>query len=911
MAQHPGGAAPRAPLPPIKFAALADALLGRAAALVPQWLPGGATKGREYFVHSLWRDEKTPSLSVCMSGDHAGRWSDHGGEHKGGDLLSLYAAVHGLEQGHAAVQIARELGLEQVAGIRPLPGGHTAPKAAPVLPKAPAKPAAQDGESWSSVQPVPAHAPQPTFWHYEYNSDQRQAPVDHRAEYRLGDDLFGYVVRFLKSDGKKEPMPYTWCTSARDGASLWKWKQFAEPRPLYLPSAALPEGSTIVLVEGEKKAGLLQALLDAGAAGIYTVCAWPGGGKAWDKANWAWLAGRTVLLWPDCDAQRAPLTKAERDSLPERADREALQATKPMLSEAKQPGMKCMLGIGARLRDAHACTVSLLEIPKPGELLDADGQVRGGWDCGDAISTDGWDFARVAAFFATAYALPLADCDMPGLGAPGGGAGHSGGAAGDGGDGDGGGGKKIDGPGEPGDGDHPDDEFAAHLAFACKQLGCKVQQLPVTRKLVIAALRKAPLLRDCLGFDLMVDGPCTVVAWPWRSKAGPLEDADALRLGDWLSVHYKLKASSMAGLLEAIDTVADERRFHPVRDWLKTLKHDGKKRTEKWLLFVLGMDPATMPEKLVKYFELAGRFMLMGLVARVMQPGCKFDYSPVLEGLTGLGKSTFVSILVGKDYFSDTHFDVGNGKDGMEQLAGLWAYELGELTALRRADSEQIKQFFSSAVDRYRGAYGRYVKKHLRQLVIFCSTNKARYLYDLTGNRRFWPMWCGNVINLPWLERNRGQLFAEALAMYQAGDRYYPSREEEALYFVPEQEKRLVETAVQSRLYELLTREGVPHADGKTLTYTQHTTFVTLDGLVTALGADAAKSSSLLESQIRGWLENHGWKYGREGGGQRRRGYMQPKTWPPAIEDDDAQASRNGTGPTLPDDFRGDDDAPF
>ena len=905
---RPGG--PGA-LPPINFAALADALLSRAATLVPQWLPGGATKAGEYFVHSLWRDEKTPSLSVRMHGANAGRWADHGGEHKGGDLLSLYAAVHGLEQGHAALQIARELGLEDVAGIRPLQGGSTAPKAAPVLAKAPAKTPVRDEESWTSIQPVPAHASVPTFWHYEYNSDQRQAPVDHRAEYRLGDDLFGYVVRFLKSDGKKEPMPYTWCTSARDGASLWKWKQFAEPRPLYLPSAALPEGSTIVLVEGEKKAGLLQALLDAGAAGIYTVAAWPGGGKAWDKADWAWLAGRTVLLWPDCDAQRVALTVAERNSLPGIAERAALQATKPMLPEAKQPGMKCMLGIGARLRDAHACTVSLLAIPKPGELLDADGAVRGGWDCGDAISTDGWDFARVAAFFATAYALPLADCDTPGLGAPGGGAGHSGGAAGDGGDGDGGGGKKIDGPGEPGDGDHADDEFAAHLAFACAQLGCKVQQLQVTRKLVITALRKAPLLRDCLGFDLMVDGPCTVVAWPWRSKAGPLEDADALRLGDWLSVHYKLKASSMAGLLEAIDTVADERRFHPVRDWLKTLKHDGKKRTDKWLMFVLGMDPKTMPEKLVKYFELAGRFMLMGLVARVMEPGCKFDYSPVLEGLTGLGKSTFVSILVGKDYFSDTHFDVGNGKDGMEQLAGLWAYELGELTALRRADSEQIKQFFSSAVDRYRGAYGRYVKKHLRQLVIFCSTNKARYLYDLTGNRRFWPMWCGNVINLPWLQRNRGQLFAEALAMYQAGDRYYPSREEEALYFVPEQEKRLVETAVQSRLYELLTREGVPLADGKTLTYTQHTTFVTLDGLVTALGADAAKSSSLLESQIRGWLENHGWKYGREGGGQRRRGYMQPKPWPPTIEDDDAQASRNGTGPTLPDDFGGDDDAPF
>lgn len=303
----------------------------------------------------------------------------------------------------------------------------------------------------------------------------------------------------------------------------------------------------------------------------------------------------------------------------------------------------------------------------------------------------------------------------------------------------------------------------------------------------------------------------------------------------------------------------------------------------------------------------------MGLVARVMDPGCKFDYSPVFEGLTGVGKSTLVRELVGKDFFSDTHFDIGNGKDGMEQLEGLWAYELSEMTAFRRADNEQVKQFFSSMVDRFRGAYGKFVQKHPRQCVIICTTNKRQYLYDLTGNRRFWPVWIEQRIKIEWLRKWREQLFAEAFAAYTAGEAYAPTPEQENELFVPEQNLRLVETAVQSRLYELLTREGAGSMEGATTNQlNQLTNFVTLDRLVTALGADAAKSSSLLETQIRGWLDAHGWTYARETSGQRRRGYFQPKVWPPIIEDDvmdlkDETERRQALATTD----GGDDDAPF
>lgn len=888
----------RTPLPPIKYLALSAALLDRINQLVPAWLAGGKKEGKEYKCGSL-SGGKGGSCSVNMV---SGMWSDFATGEKGGDLISLFAAINGLDQGLAAVQVARDEGLEDVAGVTHA-HGDAGVLVKPVRPE-PSKPApSKPEEKWEVLAPVPDFAPAFKFHHAHYG----QSSIEHVAEYRMDAVLYGYIVRVMRSQGGKLPLPFTWCRSDLDGSMKWLNKTFAEPRPLYFPSKKSPVEfvgglgqplPTVVVVEGEKKAGILQDLLDAYAPGIYLVVSWPGGCNGWKKANWSWLAGLSVLLWPDCDAHREKLTPKERAACPDDLARAVLEQSKPLLPVKKQPGMAAMLGIGAVLRDTHACSVHLLPIPAPLE-------VAAGWDCADAIITDGWDGARVLAFFGRAQPLPAgagddaakARSDKP-VAPFGGGQGGDFGAP------------PANAAG-PGGGD---DAFRDHLMFIVDSLKLKgVHEINVNRKLVIAALRKAPALRDCLGFNELTGVPSTRVPLPWRTMTGALEDMDDLALGDWVCTEYSLKGASRAALSEAIDTVADSRRFHPVRDWLNGLQHDGKPRLEKWLIYVLGLeldDTKAKQRKLKRYLELVGKYMLLGLVARVMKPGCKFDYSPVLEGPGGIGKSTFIKVLVGEDFFSDTHFDIGQGKDGMEQFCGVWAYELSELTALRRADSEQVKQFFSSQKDRFRGAYGRYVQDHPRQLVIFCSTNKKQYLYDTTGNRRFWPFWIKKAINLAWLRKWREQLFAEAMALYQAGAQIYPSLEEEELYFVPEQEKRLVETSVQSRLYELLTRQGAGAKEGSaTLELNQLTEFVTLDKLVIALGTDPGKASTLLEGQIRGWLEAQGWEYGRESTGARRRGFSRPAVWPPVITDEadaDASTPGNAAGAT-----EGSDDDPF
>lgn len=855
---------------PIDWAGLADALLRRGVDLVAGWLPGGVQRGHEYVCAGL----SGGAGSSCSVNLNTGAWGEFAQGLAGKDLTSLYAEIHGITQGEAARELYAVVGWADEDDVQ-TPAPARAPR--PMPEAAPTKPRTDEG--WVTQRPVPAHAPAPTFKHHH----RKPEDIEHVAEYRSAADvLHGFIVRFRTSEGGKDPLPYTWCVSARDGAARWHWRQFDEPRPLYLPGHRLADGRTVILVEGEKKADALQALLDAGAPGVYCVASWAGGCKAWKKADWAWLAGLHVLAWADCDAKHEDLTPAERRATPDKLAQQLLQASKPLKPAHKQPGLQAMLGTGAHLRDVHGCDVRLLPIPEPGTVPD-------GWDCGDAINTDGWDFDRVMALLAQAYALPdWAGGDKP---APASAAGAQPRPAGEGG---------ADGPAGAG-GDTGDDPFAEHLQFICDQMECEVWEIGVNRKLLISALTKAPALKDCLGYNELTNSPGTVVPWPWREEAGPLADTDDLRLGDWLSREYKLKAASRAALAEAVDTVADMRRYHPIRDWLQGLQWDGRQRRDKWLMHVLDMDAAKVPARRQRYLALMGSYMLMGLVARVMSPGVKFDYSPVFEGPGGIGKSTFVAELVGREFFSDTHFDIGNGKEGMEQLEGLWAYELSELTAFKRADSEQIKQFFSSTVDRYRGAYGKFVQQHKRQCVIFCTTNKRQYLYDLTGNRRFWPVWIERAIKLAWLRKWREQLFAEAYAAWKAGERFAPTREEEEDCFVPEQQLRLVETTVQSKLYEMLTREGADIREGAvTSGLNVLTTFVTLHGLVQALGADAAKSTSLLETQIRGWLESNGWEMTRETTGQRRRGYRPPDVWPPKIIDDDSPAAPSAPAADQP-----------
>lgn len=326
----------------LDFASIARDLLHRAEQLVPQWLPNGRRDGHEWRVGSL-AGEAGRSLAINL---RTGVWADFADDTvKGGDLLSLYAAMHRLSMGKAA----RELGY----GDQDAPGGSAAatPQSASLAQPSSPKPRSQ----WTPVVPAPADAPDyRTQWgHYA-----RGVPERH-WEYRDAENrLLGVVCRFETSDGGKDILPLTWCTHPSRAPS-WRYLAFPEPRPLYglARLAARPE-ALVVVVEGEKCADALNGVLD----GPLVAVSWPGGGKAVALADWRPLRGRRVVLWPDHDQQVAkPTGKLKPPHL--------------------QPGIAAMERIAAIL-DELECTVRIVDLEPLGKVAD-------GWDVADAVD-EGW-----------------------------------------------------------------------------------------------------------------------------------------------------------------------------------------------------------------------------------------------------------------------------------------------------------------------------------------------------------------------------------------------------------------------------------------------------------------------------------------------------------------------------------------
>lgn len=208
---------------------------------------------------------------------------------------------------------------------------------------------------------------------------------------------------------------------------------------------------------------------------------------------------------------------------------------------------------------------------------------------------------------------------------------------------------------------------------------------------------------------------------------------------------------------DAANTLCLENPGHPVRDYLRDLVWDRLPRVASWLSRYLGAPETELNGQI-------GTILLVAAVRRVRDPGCKFDTIVVLEGKQGTGKSTAIRILAGAENFSDADILTLDGKGQMEALEGVWLYEVSELEGMSRADTSKVKAFVSRFVDRARPAYARYPENRPRQNVFIGTTNDDKYLRDMTGNRRFWPVRTG-VIDLVALERDRDQLWAEAAAL--------------------------------------------------------------------------------------------------------------------------------------------------
>lgn len=222
-------------------------------------------------------------------------------------------------------------------------------------------------------------------------------------------------------------------------------------------------------------------------------------------------------------------------------------------------------------------------------------------------------------------------------------------------------------------------------------------------------------------------------------------------------------------LVAAISNVARENQFHPVREYLDRLAWDGTRRFDKMFIDYFGA-----PDN--KYTREASRLFALGAVSRIYEPGHKFDFVPIFEGLQGKRKSTFIETLsVDAEWAGSLSASLKDEKKAVESMAGKWILEIPELSGFKRADVQTIKHFISSNKDNARLSYDRRAQDFQRQCVFMGTTNESKYLLDESGNRRFWPIPTNvEAIDLERLIEERDQIWAEAVEAYFAMRKKHP-----------------------------------------------------------------------------------------------------------------------------------------
>ena len=286
----------------------------------------------------------------------------------------------------------------------------------------------------------------------------------------------------------------------------------------------------------------------------------------------------------------------------------------------------------------------------------------------------------------------------------------------------------------------------------------------------LTVFQRDPLLRGAVSYNILSERVDIVKPLGWERTSATLTDMDMKYLLLYLEEHYGL--TSEKKVENAIQIVANENRYHPVRDYLNSLQWDGTERIRYALHHFLGADTDEYTFEALKLF-------MMGAIRRVFQPGSKFEVMLCLVGGQGAGKSTFFRLLAVKDeWFSD---DLRKLDDDnvYRKLQGHWIIEMSEMIATANAKSiEEIKSFLSRQKEVYKIPYETHPEDRLRQCVFGGTSNALDFLpLDRSGNRRFLPVMVypeqAEVHILDDEAASRAymeQLWAEAMTIYRSGD---------------------------------------------------------------------------------------------------------------------------------------------
>jgi len=759
--------------------------------------------GREWKCACPLHQDKTASFTV-----YQGR--------KGHQLFKCFGCD---EHGDVVDFVRAYDGVEFSEACRIL-GGEKSPPAS--RPERPALPEAADPYADWHAMPPPADAPplvagQRTPPIFNPKNDEKPVtsykPVSVHAYRFASGKPYAYVLR-VEIDGRKITPLIAWCRNEKTGQEGWSHYVLQAPRRLYgLQDLAARPQAPVVVVEGEKCADALAAALPS-----HVVVSWAGGGKAAAKSDWSPLAGRDVIIWPDADEE----------------------GTRTVEGWSGKPGLLDL-------------------IPAPARVARPAASAPKGWDCADAIA-DGWTGERCAAWLDGMGAveqmrptvqerpdmgIPITEQDqqvtprpkprpIPGTNVV-----------------------AIAGGNVPG----ADHDWRADLEF--DKHG---QPEPKRPKNWFQFVRHHPKFVGMFALNTFTNTITVTRRPPWDRGTGAwtprgLSDDDvtrcALELDKYETGNMQV---SPEGMGRTISAAAEEQRFNPVSDYLRGLRWDGIHRLyggdeqDGWLCHYFGAEPLT-------YHRTVGMRWLVAAAARALTEGAaveKVDTMLILEGPQGFFKSTALEVLAtinGQRLYTDS-VEALTGKDAAMQTNGVLIVEVAELNGMGAKTVDAVKKWMSSKVDRYRPPYGKNVIEAPRRFVTAGTVNPSGpgYLHDATGARRFWPVACGKPCDLAALERDRDQLWAEAVRLFLQGEPWWlkPSEVPDAEY---QQSLRYHDDPWAGRLDARMRESGCWE--------------LSLQDLFEAIAMPLHRAGSEDKRRISDHMKVRGWTMVRDGKGER------------------------------------------
>ena len=279
-----------------------------------------------------------------------------------------------------------------------------------------------------------------------------------------------------------------------------------------------------------------------------------------------------------------------------------------------------------------------------------------------------------------------------------------------------------------------------------------------------------PLLKGAIRKNLLTERVDIVKPLGWYRDSPTLTDVDIKYLLLYFEENYGLTIEKK--IQDAVMVIANENRYHPVRDFLNALQWDGIERIRYCLHRFLGADADD-------YTCEAMRLFLLGAISRAFRPGCKFEIMLCLVGGQGAGKSSFFRLLaVQDDWFSDDLKKLDD-ENVYRKMQGHWLIEMSEMIATANAKSiEEIKSFLSRQKETYKVPYETHPADRKRQCVFCGTSNTLDFLpLDRTGNRRFVPVMVHPELaeihildDEPAARAYLIQVWAEAMEIYRSGN---------------------------------------------------------------------------------------------------------------------------------------------